>query len=171
MNFFRYVLILAAFVLMVGCASEDQTSITYTTVSNEISLRFDTEKLVGAWVDMWNTYDLSQVDKLFLTTENVTYFSSEKEGLIIGIDAVRQHHVGFGFVAGGKIQENKLWIEDLHTEMYGPVAVVNGIWYFEKGPADNRELQKGPVTIVYAPTDDGYRIAHMHFANYEEPAK
>jgi len=134
----------------------------------EKGLKFNTEGLVGAWVDMWNSYDLSQVDKLFLINENVTYFSSEKEGLIIGIDAVREHHSGFDFVAGGKVQENKLWVEDLHTELYGAVAVVNGIWYFEKGPVDNRAIQKGPVTIVYAPAHDGYRIAHMHFANYEE---
>ena len=81
---------------------------------------------------------------------------------------MREHHRGFDFVAGGKVQSNKLWMEDIHTEMYGSVAVVNGIWYFEKGPEDNPELQYGPVTIVYTPTDKGYRIAHMHFASYEK---
>ena len=150
------VILLLAGAATAGCAAEK-------------SLRFDTEGLVGAWVDMWNTYDLSQVERLFLNGDNVTYFSSVKPGLIRGIVAVREHHSGFDFVAGGKDQSNILWMENLHTQLYDSIAVVNGIWYFEKGPVDNREIQKGPVTIVYAPAPDGYRIAHMHFAHYEPP--
>lgn len=38
---------------------------------------------------MWNSYDLTLVDHLFLADAYVTYFSSEKEGLITGIEALR----------------------------------------------------------------------------------
>ena len=61
----------------------------------------------------------------------MTYFSSEKEGLIKGIEALRDHHQGFGFVDGGKDQPNKLWVEDLHTSNYGSVVSVMGLWYFQ----------------------------------------
>ena len=44
---------------------------------------FHVEEWVDAWVEIWNTYDLNQVDKLFLQDERVTYFSSEKEGFFL----------------------------------------------------------------------------------------
>lgn len=133
---------------------------------DESKPNFDTEELVSAWVFMWNSYDLSLVDELFLTESHVTYFSSEKEGLIKGINAIRDHHKGFGFVEGGKVQPNKLWVEDLHTIMYGPVGIVTGVWYFRRGEKDTGKTQNGPVTIIYLQIEDEYRIAHMHFANY-----
>lgn len=129
-------------------------------------MEFNTEEVVSAWVSMWNTYDLSLVDQLFLADARVTYFSSEKEGLIKGIEALREHHQGFGFVEGGKVQPNKLWVESLHTMVYGPVAIVNGVWFFRRGSDDSGEPQRGPVTIVYVQIGDEYRIAHMHFAHY-----
>lgn len=127
---------------------------------------FDTEEFVSAWVLMWNSYDLSLVDELFLTDSHVTYFSSEKEGLIKGFKAIRDYHEGFGFVEGGKVQPNKLWVEDLHTIMYGPVGIVTGVWYFRRREKDTDKTQNGPVTIIYLQIEDEYRIAHMHFANY-----
>ena len=36
-------------------------------------------RLVDAWVAIWNSYDLSMVEKLFVNDERVTYFSSEKQ--------------------------------------------------------------------------------------------
>ena len=68
------------------------------------------EALVEAWVEMWNTYDLNQVDALFLDDARLSYFSSEREGLIRGMEAVREHHVGFGFAPGGIDQPNRLWL-------------------------------------------------------------
>ncbi len=132
----------------------------------EFNLNFDVKELISAWVVMWNSYDLSLVDQLFLTDSRVTYFSSEKEGLIKGINTIREHHKGFGFVEGGKVQSNKLWVEDLHTIMYGPVGLVTGVWYFRRGEKDTGKTQHGAVTIVYVQTGNEYRIAHMHFANY-----
>lgn len=124
------------------------------------------EELINAWVAMWNSYDLSLVDRLFLNDPNVSYLSSEKEGLIKGIDAVREHHRGFGFVEGGKIPENKLWSENLHTTKYGTTAIVTGIWYFRRGSEGSNNIQRGPVTFVCIQKDGGYCFIHLHFANY-----
>ncbi len=124
---------------------------------------FDVEQIVGEWVAMWNSYNLSQIDKLFLTDENVTYFSSETEGAFRGIEAVREHHRGFGFVEGGKDQENELWVEDLDATDFGAAVVVTGIWFFRKSSG---KVQRGPVTFVYVKKGEEYRLAHLNFANY-----
>jgi hypothetical protein len=125
--------------------------------------RFD-RALIDAWVTFWNTYDLRKVDELFLPDGRVSYFSSEKEGVIKGIDALRKHHEGFGFVPGGKASQNRLWLEGVDVEDLGPAVVVTGVWRFQRAGADG--VQKGPVTLVYAPAATGYRIAHAHFGNY-----
>lgn len=125
---------------------------------------FLTDKVVGAWVDMWNSYDLSRIDELFLIDSNLTYFSSEKEGIVKGIQAVREHHRGFGFVEGGKVSENKLWVEDLHTADFGSAVIVTGIWYFRRSSG---KIQRGPVTFVYVQKENDYRLAHLNFANYK----
>ena len=126
---------------------------------------FEVEQIVGEWVAMWNSYDLSQIDKLFLTDEDLTYFSSEKEGAIRGIEAVREHHRGFGFVEGGKVQENELWVEDLDATDFGSAVVVTGIWYFR---GSSSRVQRGPVTFVYVRKGEDYRLAHLNFANYAQ---
>jgi ketosteroid isomerase-like protein len=126
---------------------------------------FDAERLVARWVAMWNNYDLDLVDELFLTDDRVTYLSSEKEGLIRGIDAVREHHRGFGFVPGGKTPERQLWVEDVDSQSFGDAAVVTAVWFF--GSRDRRsEAQHGPMTLVYVKSGKEYRLAHLHFANY-----
>ena len=127
---------------------------------------FETDALVQRWVDMWNSYDLSLVDELFLTDHRVSYFSSEKQGVIHGINAVREHHRGFGFVEGGKSQGSRLWVADIETDVLDGSAVVTGIWYFQRADAEPEELQQGPVTIVYVRYRGAFRIAHMHFATY-----
>ncbi len=127
------------------------------------TLPFDANKWLGAWVQMWNNYDLNQVEKLFLPNDHLTYFSSEKQGTLIGIDPVREHHRGFGFVEGGKDQPNKLWLEEIHVSVLGPTAVVTAIWFFEK---PNGTQMRGPMTIVYTEHFGEYRIAHMNFSNY-----
>jgi hypothetical protein len=127
---------------------------------------FDTDRWVKAWVKMWNSYDLREVDRLFLTDGRLTYFSSEKEGVIRGIDAVREHHHGFGFVEGGVRRGNRLWVEDLEVRDYGAAVVAGGVWFFQRKGTDAKDAQRGPVTFVYVPQGDEYRLAHLHFANY-----
>jgi ketosteroid isomerase-like protein len=116
---------------------------------------------------MWNSYDLALVEKLFLFDSRVSYFSSEKEGLIRGIDAVRKHHAGFGFVDGGKKQENKLWVEDIHVQAFGSAAIVAGIWYFQRESDESTQIQKGPFTFVCVKELDEWRLAHVNFSEYK----
>lgn len=121
-------------------------------------------KLVEDWVSIWNSYDLSLVEELFLNDGRVTYFSSEKQGVVKGIDALIEHHHEFGFVEGGKDQPNSLWLEDTDIETFESSAVVTAIWCFRRGDAEN--VQRGSVTLVYVNTTYGYRIAHANFSNY-----
>lgn len=127
---------------------------------------FDMDYEIGRWVALWNSYDLNGVDELFLTDDSVTYFSSEKEGLIKGIEAIREHHRGFGFVEGGKAPEKELWVEDLHANAHGPTAIVTGIWFFGDRSEPREDIQRGPLTFVYVWQTGEYRLAHLHFSNY-----
>ena len=115
------------------------------------------------WVALWNNYRLEMVKNLFLNDERVTYFSSEKQGLIKGIDNLVEHHRGFGFIEGGKDTGNKLWLEDVEIEEFGDVTVVKADWIFQRKSPDKQ--QRGPVTIVYV-KEDRHRIAHAQFSNY-----
>jgi ketosteroid isomerase-like protein len=127
----------------------------------------DIQELITSWVGMWNSYDLAMVDQLFLQDSRVSYFSSEKEGLIQGIDAVREHHVGFGFVDGGKSQENKLWVENVQVSDFGKAAVVAGIWYFQRTSDNPESVQKGPFTFVCVRQGEGWRLVHLNFSTYK----
>jgi len=40
--------------------------------------------VIDKWLELWETYDVNMLDEIFLQTEDLTYFSSEKEGLMIG---------------------------------------------------------------------------------------
>jgi hypothetical protein len=122
------------------------------------------EKALEKWVRLWNTYDLDMVEGLFLTDDRVTYFSSEKRGLIKGYEALMEHHRGFGFVEGGKDTGNRLWLEDVAVERFKKFAVVKADWLFRRKGSDRD--QRGPVTIVYVDEGEGPRIAHAHFSNY-----
>ncbi len=129
--------------------------------------KFDSTR-VDAWVALWNTYDLRKVDELFVRDDRLTYFSSEKEGVIRGGDAVRRHHEGFGFVpGGGGPKPTRLWLENVTTAEFAgsTTAVVSAVWYFAR---DGRpQVQRGPVTLVFVHEVGGaWRIAHAHFGNY-----
>ena len=125
--------------------------------------RFDGAREVRAWVDMWNRFDLDRVDALFIHDARLTYFSSEKPGLIAGIDAVRQHHRGFGFVPGGADRGSRLWLETVQAHTYGNVVVVTATWLFQR--AGSATAQRGPVTLLLLGDGGKCRIAHAHFAN------
>ncbi|MBN2336809.1 nuclear transport factor 2 family protein [Candidatus Bathyarchaeota archaeon] len=119
---------------------------------------------VEEWVRLWNTYDLDEVRRLFLNDGRVSYFSSEKEGLIKGIDALVRHHEEFGFVHGGKETGNRLWLEGVDTEVFGDAAAVKADWLFQRKGTE--KAQRGPVTILYVKQGGIWRIAHAHFSNY-----
>jgi ketosteroid isomerase-like protein len=122
------------------------------------------QSALDAWVDAWYSYDLNEVDRLFVADANVTYFSSERDGLIKGIDALREHHRGFGFRPGGAATGARLWLEDVAVRWEGDTAVVLAQWLFARAGAEGAP-QRGPVTFVFVPRDGRYRILHAHFAN------
>lgn len=74
------------------------------------------DALVEEWVAMWSSYDLDQVEELFLDDPRLTYFSSEKEGVIRGKEALLKHHRGFGFLPGGESRASRLWLDSVATE-------------------------------------------------------
>jgi hypothetical protein len=133
-------------------ADETSGSITYHNTLQE-------------WVDMWNRKDLSFVDRVFLTDGRVSYYSSERPGLIRGIDALREHHRGFGFVPGGKEITSELRLSDVESAAFGPVSIVTATWYFIRGESETETVQRGPVTFVFVREEDHLRIAHAHFAD------
>lgn len=127
---------------------------------------FNSDPWVGKWVEMWNTYNLDEVDHLFVHSDDLSYFSSEKEGIIMGLEAVKEHHAAFGFVAGGKEPTSQLWLENIQVSGSDRNPIVTAIWYFHKA---NGELQHGPVTIIYTQSGEEYLIQHMNFGNYDFP--
>ena len=137
--------------------------------------------LVDAWVEMWNSYDLNRVGDLFLDDHRLTYFSSEREGVIRGFQEVVEHHEGFGFVPGGVERGTRLWVEGLHADVFEEAAVLTGIWYFQRavdptgvegtteggaGSEPGDQPQKGPVTFVCLHEDGAWRFVHMSFGEY-----
>lgn len=120
------------------------------------------KKLIASWEKAWNTYNLDAVNALFVNDSSVTYFSSERAGLIHGIDSLVKHHMSFGFVAGGKTFPNRLWLTQVR---YLPGAVT-ATWHFQR--PGNPE-QRGPVTFILQQAQDGFRIAHAHFSNDPKP--
>lgn len=155
---FRAMLLILISLPMVSCAIFNRQEVSLNKAAVDLA--------VQEWVAMWNTYNLNQVDSLFLNNSSLTYFSSEKEGAIRGIEAVREHHVDFGFVPRGKTHDNKLWLEDVEVDFLNNIAVVTGIWFFVKTVDGAEEVQRGPVTFVYMPIKGKYRIAHVNFGNY-----
>ena len=137
-----------------------------TTPSASAGPSAEAERLVASWVALWSSYDLDQVDDLFLQDARVTYFSSEKEGLIRGIENVREHHRGFGFVPGGKKAERELWVEQVESDDFGDTLVVSAVWYFGDRKKPAAENQRGPMTMIYVRTAGEFRIAHLNFGNY-----
>lgn len=129
----------------------------------------DVNRLLHAWTVMWNAYDLSPVERLFLDEDKLSYFSSEINGLIRGMAALKVHHQGFGFVPDGKSQESRLWLEEVRVVDLGSgqAFLVTATWGFDKGQGPET-AQRGPVTFVIVKTDSGFRIVHAHFANNEK---
>jgi hypothetical protein len=142
----------------VACRSTDDGELAHVT--------FDAQAHVDAWVGLWNSYDLSALEEVFLWDSTVTYLSSEREGLIRGPAGVREHHRSMGFVEGGTPPQQELWVDDVEAHVYGTTAIVTAVWFFGDRAARADSIQRGPMTMVYVLADDQYRIAHMHFADY-----
>jgi len=123
------------------------------------------EDALKTWTVMWNLYDLTLLYSLFSANPAPSYFSSEKKGLIRGLAPLVEHHREFGFAAGGKAQDNRLWLEDVRVQPLGTAAFVTARWFFDKSVGEEGPVEQGPVTFVLVQAPDGYRILHAHFAN------
>ncbi|WP_347924397.1 hypothetical protein [Pontimicrobium sp. SW4] len=144
-----------------------------TTTKNELPVQEvkltenEVSPIIDKWLKLWETYDVNMLDEIFLESDELTYFSSEKEGLMKGYKELKPHHIGFGFTEGGKKPEKALWLEDLETRIYNGSAMVGGIWYFGDRSLPKDSISKGPVTFVLIKDENGAtKIAHTHFANY-----
>lgn len=120
---------------------------------------------LDAWVAVWNSFDRDALEPLFVTDSTVTYFSSEREGLIVGWPELMAHHEGFGFVPGGDVRESRLWLEELQLHSAGTAVSAAAIWYFRRTP-DADTVMRGPVSFVLTPDSAGYKIQHATFGNY-----
>lgn len=118
-----------------------------------------------AWTLSWNLYDLDLVRKLFESSRRTTYFSSEKPGRIQGMDALLDHSKGFGFVAGGNVSDNRLWLDGFSVLGAPDMAMITAFWYFDRDVAGPGPAQKGPVTFVFIRDGEKWKIVHAHFAN------
>lgn len=127
----------------------------------------DINIVMDNWLKLWESNDLNLIDSVFFESKELTYFSSEKEGLISGFDALKPHHTGFGFVEGGKQNEKSLWLEDLESHIYGQTALVAGIWYFGDRSDTTTVPDRGPVSFILIKNQENKtKIIHCHFANY-----
>ena len=72
-------------------------------------------------------------------------------GLDRGIENIREHHRGFGFVPGGKRAERELWVENVGADDFGDtLGVVTAVWYF----GDSGQVSRGEPARA---DDDGLR--------------
>jgi hypothetical protein len=154
-----FVLIAYCSIFFFGCSVEEKHN---PITENEVN------ELVDSWLNLWSSYDLNLLDSIFWKDADMTYFSSEKRGLIKGYNEMLPHHEGFGFVAGGKQPEKELWLEDIDVTLQPEFAVVGAVWYFGDRTMPKDSVQNGPVSFVILRNNVGaVKIAHTHFANYE----
>jgi imidazolonepropionase-like amidohydrolase/ketosteroid isomerase-like protein len=123
------------------------------------------DALLEAWLGMWRRYDLDAVDELFVDDAAVSYFASDRQGLMEGVEAIRDYHAGLGFVADGFQPESELWLEQVTIADFGESAVIGAVWYFGSR-LDRRAADRGPLTMVLTRTLSGLRISHVNFGNY-----
>ncbi len=160
--------IIAILVFLSACknTSSEKTEIIEKTETTQITQE-ESKQVIDKWLKLWETYDLNMLDDIFLQSDELTYFSSEKEGLMKGFKHLKPHHISFGFVEGGKAPEKALWLEKVETRIYEGSTMVGGVWYFGDKSLPKDSISKGPVTFVLIKNKEGdTKIAHTHFANY-----
>ena len=86
----QFLNVIAFFILLTTCNMKKSESIF---LDQKAALTQDEIKpVINKWLELWKTYDLNMLDDIFLQTEDLTYFSSEKEGLMIGYQHLKPHH-------------------------------------------------------------------------------
>ena len=163
----HHVILIFILIVSISCKERKQVAVEKpnTEPLNEITQE-EIDQITDKWLDLWATYDLDDLEDIFLQSKDLTYFSSETQGLIKGYAAIKPHHEAFGFIEGGKKPEKSLWLENLESRIHDGSAVLTAIWYFGDKTAPKDSVQNGPVTFVMTYGDGGLKIAHVHFANY-----
>ena len=123
------------------------------------------QALLDSWTAMWSNYDLDLVDDLFLMDEALTFFPSDREGLIEGYSAVFGYLADLGFLPGGFDPPNEMWFEQITVSDFSESAVASAVWFF--GDRLNRTAaRRGPLTLALTRVGNGLRISHVNFGNY-----
>jgi len=125
--------------------------------------------ILEAWLEMWRRYDLDGLGDVFVDDPALTYFPSDGQTLLEGLDAVTAYHEGIGFVSGGFQPESELWLDDVTISDFGESAVVGAVWHFGSR-VDQGGVPRGPLTLVMSRTPQGLRITHVNFGNYPPDA-
>jgi len=163
---FKNISVIAMFLLLLIACNKDGAQQDHQ-IQNENLTEKEIIPVIDKWLELWETYDVNMLDEIFQDSEELTYFSSEKEGLMKGFDKLKPHHIGFGFVEGGKTPDKALWLEAIETRIYNGSAMVGGIWYFGDKSQPKDSIANGPVTFVLTKDKNGTaKIMHTHFANY-----
>jgi ketosteroid isomerase-like protein len=156
------------FVFLVSCEKDAKKANQEESqpIVNAVLTQAEITTVIDKWINLWATYDLDLLPEIFYQSPTLTYFSSEKEGLIMGYDQILPHHEGFGFVRGGKEPPVELWLEDIETRINGETAMVAATWYNGDKTAARDSVQHGPVTFMLLRDNQGaVKISHAHFAN------
>lgn len=164
----KYLVFISVILLsIISCQQgESEKHDTNSTENIKTITQDEVDPVVNKWLNLWATYDLNLLEEIFYQSEDLTYFSSEKEGLIKGYSNMLPHHEGFGFVEGGKEPPVDLWLEEIETRINGETALVAAIWYNGDKTAVHDSIPHGPVTFVMLRDDAGkVKISHAHFAN------
>jgi hypothetical protein len=166
---FKHLLILGlSFTIFTACEKnvKQEKQLKTTSIKREIITQPEVTAVIDKWLNLWATYNSDLLDEIFYQSENLTYFSSEKVGLIKGYEKMLPHHEGFGFVNGGKEPPVGLWLENIETRINGETAIVAATWFNGDKTAARDSLQHGPVTFVLLRDVQGaVKISHAHFAN------
>jgi hypothetical protein len=155
---------------LTACTTNDKTSNPVENNITEKSVLTQSEitGILNNWLNLWATYDLNLLPDIFLQSDKLTYFSTEKKGVIKGYKQMYPHHKSFGFAEGGAQPKITLWLEDIQPRIYGETAVVTAIWYDTAYGAPKETAKNGPVTFVLVRDDQGnVRIANASFADYK----
>lgn len=141
--------------------------VSHCGVQNNQLSEHEVETLMQQWLELWRSYDSDNLGEIFWDSPALTYFSSEKRGLIKGFDKLKPHHEGFGFVSGGKKPSKTLWLDEVNITLHKSTAVVDAIWLFGEKQMPKDSVQQGPCTFVIIRDEGGQaKIAHVHFGNY-----
>lgn len=117
-----------------------------------------TTHLITRWTRFWNSYDLDELEALFVMDEQGHLLLVREAGPARGPEALRRHHISFGFVPGGKVSTNGAWLEQIAEDRLDRgTTLITAIWCFRRASAPD-VIQRGPLSAVVVHTRHGPQI-------------